>query len=632
VNLAELDQSAADGILEDQEDEEHAPEAPKDDRSVADILVDIAEAKYDFGTTEDGEVFGVPRSGPRIVRLLRGGKSSLRAQLAQEYRRQRRKVAGQQALASAMLCLEGAAQEAEPVTLWQRVARHGDVLWLDLGDQTGRAVKITPAGWSVEDQAPVLFKRTALTSALPEPEAGGTLDELWPWLNVTEADRPLIAAALVSMLHPTIPHPMLAITGEQGTGKTTATKVLVSILDPSPVPCRKAPKDAESWVTAASGSWVVALENLSSIPEWLSDSLCRAVTGDGDVRRRLYTDGDLAVFAFRRCLVANGIDFGALKGDLADRVLPVELGVISEAKRLPEDGFWPGWGKAHPRILAAVLDLTAAGLAALPSVHLRGSPRMADFARIQASVDTVLGTKGLARYLDKQTRAAADALTGDPFITELAARLTEPFTGTAGELLDWLTPEDPKWRAPKTWPDTARKVTTRLRRQAPVMRKAGWQVTDDEGRNHAKVTNWTILPSPKDPQSGGGGKRDPRDPQDPQTASDQGEQVRVSCGSESPAAGYPQVTRAPAGQRTARDPHPGNAPTSENTTLAGHAGLAGQKSAPLHSDPPCRCGRTAEQHRPGDWGPCVTCGTRIPHRYGPGSRTRCQTCMEGATP
>ena len=67
--------------------------------------------------------------------------------------------------------------------------------------------------------------------------------------------------------------------------------------------------------TAAAGSWVVALDNLSGIPAWLSDSLCRASTGDGNVKRALYSDAGLAVVKFRRCVVINGIDLGALRGD-----------------------------------------------------------------------------------------------------------------------------------------------------------------------------------------------------------------------------------------------------------------------------------------------------------------------------
>ena len=38
---------------------------------------------------------------------------------------------------------------------------------------------------------------------------------------------------------------------------------------------------------------------------------------DGDVRRKLYTDGDFVVFAFKRYILFDGIDVGALAPDLA---------------------------------------------------------------------------------------------------------------------------------------------------------------------------------------------------------------------------------------------------------------------------------------------------------------------------
>ena len=130
-------------------------------------------------------------------------------------------------------------------------------------------------------------------------------------LNVATADRPLaLAWEIAALIDPESPHPILSLFGEQGTGKSTGCRRLVSLIDPSPVPLRKPPRDPEGWVTAAQGSWVVALDNLSHVPDCLSDSLCRAATGDGDVRRALYTDSDLAVFAFRRCILLNGIDVG----------------------------------------------------------------------------------------------------------------------------------------------------------------------------------------------------------------------------------------------------------------------------------------------------------------------------------
>ncbi|HEX6995055.1 MAG TPA: ATP-binding protein, partial [Gammaproteobacteria bacterium] len=238
----------------------------KDKKSTSTTLVEIALDRYSFGVSTTGETFALPKHGNKVVSMLRGSKTSLRGVLAREYFRVWKKAAPQQALADCMLVLEGMAQESDEVELHLRVARHDGSLWLDIGDQTGRAIRVSERGWSIEPAAPVFFKRTILTGALPEPERGADLGILWRWLNVAEPDRPLVASWLVASLYPEIPHPVLAFFGEQGTGKTTAQKMLVSAIDPGPVPTRKPPRDAESWVTAAAGSWVVGLDNLSDVP------------------------------------------------------------------------------------------------------------------------------------------------------------------------------------------------------------------------------------------------------------------------------------------------------------------------------------------------------------------------------
>lgn len=467
-------------------------EAPER-RSIATILVSMALERYHLLVSDAGEAFAVPREGPRVTLLLRGGRTSLRAELARLYYKRFERAAPQQALTDALGTLEGFAQDTKPVVLHQRVAEHHGALWLDLGDATGRAVRITPHGWTVELMPPVHFRRSPLTAALPTPERDGDLTTLWRWANVEPDDRPLTLAWLIATLYPAMPHPVLGLFGEQGTGKTTLMRLFVSLLDASPVPYRKPPRDADSWVTAASGSWIVALDNLSVITDWLSDTLCRAVTGEGDVRRRLYTDNSLAVFSFIRCVILSGIDLGSLNGDLADRLLPISLHRIADADRRSEARMWTEFQADHARLLGAVLDLAASVASVLPSVDLGAHPRMADFARILAAVDQVMGTDGLKRYLGTQSRLAADTLTADPFIVELMERITSEWQGTSAELLVLLE-GDGDARRPKDWPGTARVVTQRLRRQAPVLRKIGWQVSDDGGKNKTNALEWTLVP------------------------------------------------------------------------------------------------------------------------------------------
>ena len=99
-------------------------------KSAATVLVNMALAAYDFGISTVGEAFALPKSGPKIVALLRGSKTSLRGKLARNYFRATSRAASQQALADALACLDGMAQESEATELFLRVARNKDALWV----------------------------------------------------------------------------------------------------------------------------------------------------------------------------------------------------------------------------------------------------------------------------------------------------------------------------------------------------------------------------------------------------------------------------------------------------------------------------------------------------------------------
>jgi hypothetical protein len=465
--------------------------------SQATLMSQMARARFDLGVTSEGIPFAVRKDGAPVALMFRGGKKSLRAELSNLYAGAcGGTVPGSGGVSDALLQLEGAAQQAEPTDLPLRVTRNEQAILLDLGYEDGRSVKVTPNGWEITTKPGVIWRRTALTGSLPVPVRGGSLDELWSLTNIAIEDRPLILAWLVAALMADIPHPVLLLTGVQGTSKTTTARLLAELIDASPAPLRTVPKDVHDWAVSISGSWVVAIDNISSIPSWLADAICRAVTGDALVTRRLYSDDGLAVLAFRRALIITSIDTGAMRGDLADRLLTGELNLIDPASRREEREVRAAIEVARPRLLGALLDLTAGVMAALPKVQLDELPRMADFGKVLAAVDSILGTNGMARYSGQSETLFADVVEGDEVARAIrefiAGQETGEWSGTASELLEKITPDHPtKW-----WPGNGRALSGRLRNAAVALASTGVLV-DNHRSNGVRHMTLSLLTVPQ---------------------------------------------------------------------------------------------------------------------------------------
>ena len=470
-------------------------------RSQASVLVDIALADYRVGISTDGKPFGYSPAAPHVALDLRGGKLGLRQTLARDYFKKYDAAATTAAVASACGVLEGMARETAPIPLHLRVAAGAACVYLDMADEANRVIEIAGGTWRIVAESPLMFRRTELTTAMPDPEPGGDIAQLWTHVNVSEADRPLLLAVMVdALINPDTPKPVTGFMAEHGTAKSTCTRRLVALVDPSEVPLHSVPRDEGHWISAAVGSWMVAIDNLSSIPHWLSDSICRASTGDGDVKRALYTDDGLAVVKFRRSIAINGIDVGGLRGDLADRIVLVELQRIPEEQRLPESEVEARWGADYAGVFGALLDLAAEVHGMLPNLPAGPLPRMADFARVLICVDKITGSNGMQRYRDRLSRAMTDSAVSDPFVAHIVdSRYRTPSTGaTSSQILIDVNREGAVTSPPKEWPRTARTVTTVLTRNAPALRAMGWAVDNDGGRNEQKSTKWFIQPLPEE--------------------------------------------------------------------------------------------------------------------------------------
>lgn len=468
-------------------------------KSAAQQLVELGREIYEFFTDTGGKAYGV-RKGGHVARPLTSSKKSIRKELGGLFCRMNGKPASQNALTEAVASLEYEAEEAEPVDLYLRAARPSDdEIYIDVGDRAERVIRITADGWEVLDataKIPVLFRRTNLTLALPTPEPGGDLDRLWQFVNVcSDVDRQLLRGWLVSAcLLVGRPCPIMALFGEQGTAKTSSARSVFALFDPTAAPVRRPPKDEDRLLHAGAHSRSMIFDNLSSIPQWLSDGMCRFVTGEGDVDRALYTDDDARVIEVQGVGGITGIDVGGLSADFAERTVWGNLEVIPPSQRYSERELNAAWDNAYASMVGGLLDLVVLALQKLPEVDLDYKPRMADFAEVLAALDLATGSDSLSHYIDAQESVASDIVTTDRFLSTLAETITTRWAGTGKELHGLLDrPDDAKY-----WPEP-RGMAGKLKRVAPDLRKVGWTVehipADPESK---RAQSWVLVPPGED--------------------------------------------------------------------------------------------------------------------------------------
>src|SRR6516164_9076794 len=274
------------------------------------------------------------------------------------------------------------------------------------------------------------------------PQRGGSVEALASFLNLSSRDDfVLIVAWLLAGFRFGGPYPLLAISGEQGSAKTVLSKLLKALVDPNTAPVRALAREERDLMIAANNGYLLAFDNLSGLPFWLSDALCRLASGGSFAVRQLYTDDEEVLFQAARPIVLNGIEDVISRPDLADRAIFLTLPPIDQGRRRPEAELWREFEMARPRILGALLDAAAHGLRSLSGFdrRLEKLPRMADFTLWATACETALWPAGtFARTYEANRRAAIESMIdADPVascVREIVAR-SKSWIGTAAELL-----------------------------------------------------------------------------------------------------------------------------------------------------------------------------------------------------
>ncbi len=478
-------------------------------KSLATRLVQLADEFAFFHDLQSRAFVRVELDGHSEIWPV--NSSQFRNLLARTFYKRTGTAINRNALADAIATLAGRASYDGPeAPVFLRVAPHGESILIDLCDSQWRVVEVVPTGWRVLERSPVAFFRTGAMRPLPVPASArdGSLDPLWDLLNVSPAQRPLVAGAILNGFHPSGPYFVVNFNGEQGTAKSCAAKIQRMLIDPNENPLRSPPREERDLLVHGANNWCVVLDNLSWLPAWLSDSLCRLATGGGHSARQLFSDGEEFTLAVKRPVILTGIEDVATRPDLAERALQIELEPIPDNRRKSEKELWRNFEAARPVIFAGILNGLACALRELPNVHMEELPRMADAALWATAGETAFGWPTgtfIAAYSQNLKEGAIASLDAHPVGVALRELLdgTPEWTGEPAHLLEKLSRcASDELRHSQNWPKAPRALSAVLRRMAQALRRAGIALEFGRGkRRTVRLCKRADFASPASPAS-----------------------------------------------------------------------------------------------------------------------------------
>lgn len=470
----------------------------RDDKiPTAKALIDMAMKFCDLFHDERQDGYAVTtHNGIRRTLKLRGRE--FRRWLAGTYYAQTERPANNEAMASALHVLEAkAAFDGRELELSNRFAWRDGAIYVDTADSAWRVVKVTSSGWQILDTPPVMFRRYSHQQALPDPVRGARLSDIHRHLAIRhDDDKLLLEAWLVACAFPHLPRPAVTFHGPQGASKSTAARILKSITDPSVTESADIGKGPADLAQVLDHHGIPCFDNLSSIPGWAADLLCRAVTGGAFSKRELYSDDSDILMTFKRAMVITGINIPTHAPDLLDRLLLIELERIPPELRMDEATFWASFNNDGPRLFGALLDALAGTLKHLPKVKLDRMPRMADFAKIACAYAECAGY-GAERMLDiimrhagRQTQEVLDA---DPVASAIRdfIRARKTWTGTAQQMLVALN-ERVQQPRPDGWPKQANSLSRRLNVLHATLNEIGITIRRHKGAEKDRLITLEI--------------------------------------------------------------------------------------------------------------------------------------------
>jgi hypothetical protein len=216
--------------------------------------------------------------------------------------------------------------------LYNRIARIGDAIYYDLGNERRQAVKITKQDWEIVEN-PLLFrpKSTSYSQVVPDRDYNRNrhyVREIIDKSTIKYEHQKLIDEVYtISLFLPDIAHPMIVPIGPKSSGKSTHLRVKKLIVDPRESfdeLVERLPRDERDRRVAIYDNYISYFDNESMLSYDEMDELCMWVTGFSKTVRILNTTDERRSYAGKRLIGINGINLPVTNSDILNRCFITE--------------------------------------------------------------------------------------------------------------------------------------------------------------------------------------------------------------------------------------------------------------------------------------------------------------------
>lgn len=482
------------------------PKENKEDLTTDDMILKIAQENVEkFFVNQFREPYATVKVNEHHEHMKVNSKNFEKF-LRREYFKKTHKTPKN--ISDSIKLLDAIASAEEKIKINNRVAIGEDgCIYYDLINEKWECIKIMPNKWEIINikDAPVLFDRYSHQKEQIIPEKYNSKDAklLLDYVNLEpdSEEALLLLVYIASCFIADIPHPVLFLIGERGSAKSSLSRIIHRIVDPTVTELVDLSNNKKELIQKISHDWLTIFDNVSKIGKETSNILCKTATGGTSSNRSLFTNDDDYLREFHSCVAINSTGLAnKLADDLLDRSIIIEMERIKSHNRKTEEEMFNNFEEDFNKIFAGFIEAISVAIRIIDDLKFDGLPRMADFYKWGSAI-----AFGLGYEMDKfhkayynNTLKAQNANYIDNILFQVIQKFIEKeesWEGTATELLEeinYFRDNDEKILRQyenniDDWPSSQNSISRRLNQMESALDNYGISLSRERTENKRKI-------------------------------------------------------------------------------------------------------------------------------------------------